>query len=565
MKKRVAAMPVIAVLLLSLLPFAVFAQEPPAPAPETPAPAPAAQATAPAPADGAADEFTTAVYYGKKFFELNDYASAFEQFAKADALRPDQAAVLYDMALTLAKAGRYAEAQVKADRYTQLFPQGAEKSLIQRLQLDLGFQRVLKDKRKADEDYVDLFGRASFLYSKNELADALAIFRQAETLRPTDPAAVYNQAIVLQKQGELTKAVERYRHYAELERDPEQRATVDQRVFAIEKELEEMRTMIVCPFCGHKLPQTAHWCHRCWHGPYDVKSAVWNSRACGEGASATRTTYYSDNRFEKNDVLPCLFQNGTMLETLRYTPQRQRAIQDARKAEGWTYNGEVIQGFADKVRYQQGGEYLEKVTASSGEILTFVAHKAGEGFYLLDREDLVIDAQKYTARYTFDANNRIAHEQVEYQNAAACNHLIGMTADYVYQNDALMQVNLQGGYEGFAAEGSPKTEWAATVAYAYDEQSRVQKEELTVTKFQKTYAQRPQGELREEVKTLYMTMRPKQPVDLLRVGDLCATSGNVMIGNLIDLRPFYAMSPNLAVALPRGVVRAVVSFTYPPR
>jgi len=72
------------------------------------------------------------------------------------------------------------------------------------------------------------------------------------------------------------------------------------------------------------------------------------------------------------------------------------------------------------------------------------------------------------------------------------------------------------------------------------------------------------GELREEVSRMYVSMRPKRPIEsAIRLGDLCATSGNQLLSNLIDLRPFYAMSQNLAVALPLGVTRANVSFTYP--
>jgi len=43
----------------------------------------------------------------------------------------------------------------------------------------------------------------------------------------------------------------------------------------------------------------------------------------------------------------------------------------------------------------------------------------------------------------------------------------------------------------------------------------------------------------------------------------CATAGNVFVGNAIDLRPFYAMSPNVSMLLPYGVTKATVSFTYP--
>jgi hypothetical protein len=59
-------------------------------------------------------------------------------------------------------------------------------------------------------------------------------------------------------------------------------------------------------------------------------------------------------------------------------------------------------------------------------------------------------------------------------------------------------------------------------------------------------------------------MRVKKPVEsILRVGDACATSGNALLLNAIDLRPFYAMSPNLTFALPAGVTKATVTFGYP--
>jgi hypothetical protein len=199
-----------------------------------------------------------------------------------------------------------------------------------------------------------------------------------------------------------------------------------------------------------------------------------------------------------------------------------------------------------------------------GEILTYAAHKADEGVCLLDREDIVIDGQRYTNRYTFDASGRIAQQQVDYQNTAACNHIIGMTADYAYANDALSSVTIRGGYEGYPAEGKPKSDWAATVAYTYDDKSRVAKEELAVTSFNKTYELKPQGALRDDINRLYPTMRVKRPIEnVQRIGDLCATSGGLNLANAIDLRPFYAMSPNLAIALQNGVAKAVVTFTYP--
>lgn len=536
-------------LLIMLLALGAFAQEPPPAASE--------------------DEFAKAVFFGKKFAEMGDYPAAYEHLAKADELKPDQSAVVYNMAVVLARAGRYADAQVAVEKYQRLFPEGPEKALITKLQYELDFQRELQKKRQADQEYSDLFNRARFVYGRGELADALRLFKQAEQLRPADPAAVYNQAIVLEKQGDFAASIERYRRYAQLETDVEAKGKIDEHVFALQRELDDMRTKMVCSFCGHKLPLGATWCHRCWHGPYLVSSPVWNSRPCVEGASATRATYFSDERFNRNDILACMQKNGTMRETLSYTPARQRAIQDARRAEGWTYMGDVLQNWSDRqgnqVRYTQGPEYLEKVTSTvAGEILTYAAHPGGEGYWLLDREDLVIDAQRYTNRYSYDASGRIAQQQVEYQNNAGCNHFIDMTADYQYSGETLNAVSIKGAYEGFPAEGSPKTDWSATVAFSYDEKGRLSKEELSLASFNKTYQQRPHGELRDEVSRLYTSMRPKRPIENAhRMGDLCGTQGTTLLSNPIDLRPFYVMSPNLAIALQSGVARAVVSFTYP--
>ena len=521
------------------------------------------------PAATADEDFNKAVFFGKKFADMGDYASAYEHYARADALKADDPAVLYNMGVVLARAGRYSEAQVKVDRYLKLFPEGVERPNMAKLQLELEFQRELQKKRQADQEYADLFNRAKFLYGRGEIAEAVKAFEQAERLRPTDPAAVYNQALVHEKQGDYVKAIERFRRYAELESDPAAKASIDERVYDLQREVDDMRSKIVCSFCGRKLPHQATWCERCWHGPYLVQQPVWSSRPCIEGASATRSTYFAEDRFHRNDILPCMFKGESMLEAFRYTPAKQNEIREARKAEGWTYTGDMLTGWADKagnsVKYVQGADYLEKITSTSGgEILTYVAHSAGEGVWLLDREDIVIDAQRYTNRYTFDAAGRIARQQVDYQNTAACNHLVSMTGDFAYQNDLLTSVAIKGGYEGFVPEGKPKTDWTANVVYTYDDKARVAKEELAVTSFTKTYDQKAQGALRDEVNRLYTNMRVRRPIEnVQRIGDLCAMSGTLSLGNAIDLRPFYAMSPNLAIALQNGIMKAVVTFTYP--
>lgn len=552
-----------AVAAVLLVAFGALAQEPPSAPPAAMPPA----ATPAAAEASSSDEFAKAVYFGKKFFEMSDYAAAYQQFAKADALQPDQPGVLYDMAMLLARAGRYSEAQAKVDRYNQLFPAGGEKPLVAKLQLELEFQRELQKKRQADAEYGELFTRGRFLYAKNDLAAALKLFQDAEQQRPNDPAAVFNQGVIYEKLGDFAKAEDRFRHYEDFINDPDEKAGVDQRLLVLESEIDDMKTKIVCPFCGFRLGLGATWCPHCWHGTYLTSSPLSNTRPCGEGASATRATYYSDDRFAKNDNLPCLW-NGTILEALRYTPARQKAIQDARKAEGWTYSGEILQGWADKqgnqLRYVQGPDYLERIVSpSGGEILQFAAHHVDSG-WLLDREDVVIDGQKYTSHYAFDEKNRIVGQTVDYQNAAACGHVISMAADYVYTGDALTSVKVHGGYEGYVVEGMPKVDWQVAIAYTYDQLSRVTKEDLAVTTLAKTYNNKPVGAARDEVSALYANMRVRRPVEnIARVGDLCGTSGTTVVGNPIDLRPFYALAPDLAMLIPFGVSRATVTLTYP--
>jgi Flp pilus assembly protein TadD len=543
------------ILAAFLVAATALAQEPPAP---QPAPAPPPSAAMPV-----SEDFTKAVYFGKKFAEMKDYANAYQQFAKADSLQPDHPQVLYNMAVLLAKSGRFSESQAKVDRYNQLFPAGAEKPMVTNLQLELEFQRELQKKRQVEQEYTELFTRGRFLYTKNDLAAALKQFQDAEQKRPTDPAAVYNQAVIYEKLGEFAKASERFHRYEELEPDADAKSATNQRLLALESEMEDTKTKIVCPFCGLRLPIGATWCHRCWHGPYLTSSPVWSSRPCGDGATATRATYYADGRFARNDTLSCLF-DGTMLESLRYSASRQRAIQEARKSEGWTYSGDIIQGFRDQVKYVQGADYLEKIVApGSGEILEFEAHAAGN-VYLLDREDVIIDGQKYTNRYSFDAQNRIAQQQVEYQNAAGCNHVIAMTADVAYQNDLMSAVKITGGYEGVVVEGSPKVDWTTTIAYTYDPAGRVAKEDATVAAFNKVYRVKPYGHERDDVSKIYDRMRVNRPIEnMLAVGDRCGTAGNLFLTNPIDLRPFYAITPNLATTLGNGVTRATVTFTYP--
>jgi len=466
------------------------------------------------------DEFSKAVFFGQKFYSMKDYTAAYAQFAKADQLQPDVAGVLYDMALTLAKAGRVSEAQQKVDRYNQLYPSGPEKENLGKLQLELDFQRELQKKKQAEDEYTELFTRGRFLYQKGDYDASLKLFQDAEQKRPNDPAPVYNEGVIFEKRGEFATAAERFHRFASL--DAAAKADIEPHILALESEIDDMKTKIVCSFCGLRLPLGAMWCPRCWHGPYA------NARACSDGA--TRTSFYADDRVARNETLSCV-----PFDDLRYTPAKQKQIQDARKREGWTYDGEILSGPG----LVQGADYLERAG-----LLTYRAHKAGDA-WLLDREELVLDGQTVTSRYAYDAQNRIARQDVSYVNAAACGHLIDMAAEVTPAG-----VLFHGGYDGFPSEGAPHAAW----------QAELKSNQLAVTSFTKEYMQKPQGNLRDEVNALYPTMRVKRPIEnVLRTGDLCAKSGTTLLGNPIDLRPFYAVAPNFAMLLPFGVTKVTVT------
>ena len=66
---------------MRIVPIVLFLAAFTAVAQETPSPAPPAPVT-----DSTVEEFEKAGFFGKKFFDLKEYGSAFDQFAKAEEL-----------------------------------------------------------------------------------------------------------------------------------------------------------------------------------------------------------------------------------------------------------------------------------------------------------------------------------------------------------------------------------------------------------------------------------------------------------------------------------------------
>lgn len=513
------------------------------------------------------DEFVRAAKFATKYFELGDMSSAYERLREAATMVPNHPAIIYNTAVVLVRMGRYAEAEEQIATYLSLFPDGAEAPQVKNLQIDLEFQRDLQKKQQANQNYIELFNRARFAYEQGDYPQALNLFQQAEQLHPDDAPAVYNQALAHEALGNYEKSTERLRHYLAVSRDTTRKAEVDRKIFQLEAEIASRKTSFVCPFCGLKLAIGTTWCHRCWHGPYDLESPRLNTLPCGVGASATRTSFYSEDRLARNETLPCEIRAENYLEQVRYSKGRQRAVQEARRQEGWTYRGDVIHAKEEdgEVRVELiQGDYLQHLLArDSGDALGFLASPHGEGVWLLDREELVIDGRTYVKTYQYDEAGRIVAERVRYQNDAACGHVIETTATYVREGDRIVRVDFSGGNTGFTLEGEPTTSWAAALTRSFDEGGRIDRETFEMSRYDKIYKERPQGPMREDVKRMYPQSRPGREMDILRKGDLCAMVGNRLVSNPIDLRPFQSIAPNLALLIPPGVVKIAVDYNYP--
>ncbi|HEY0594071.1 MAG TPA: zinc ribbon domain-containing protein, partial [Thermoanaerobaculia bacterium] len=355
------------------------------------------------------------------------------------------------------------------------------------------------------------------------------------------------------------------REFQALSSAPAEKARIDAKLFELEREIQEMRTMIVCPFCGHKLPESATWCPHCWKGPYLASGTGWSARSCAKGASAIRTTSFPGARLAQNEELPCLAEAGSLRDELRYSRSRQKAIRQARRAEGWTYEGENLATHRD----QEGreirlvhGQYLERLVApASGDQLTFAARKGAGGAWLLEREEFILDGQIFHKRYEYDPQDRIVRETVDYESTA-CGHRIEVEAAYAWEGGRVARADLRGGYTGFEVEGLPTVAWTGAITSSVDATGRVDAEHFALASWTKTYAKRPEAPFRLVAEQAYGGVRAKKPIDLSKAGDFCAMSGTRRLGNPIDLRPFYTFFPNVAISLPWGVTEVKTVFTY---
>jgi hypothetical protein len=546
-------------LLAFLVALPLAAQEPPGVAPDEPVELTQEE-------QQKREEFVNAASHGVKFFERGDIASAYEQFVAADGIYPNHPTVVYNMAVLLVRLGRLAEAQEKVDLYFRLHPDGPEAAEMRTLRSDIDFERKWQKQQQETLGYIELFNRAKFHYARGELAEALAQFQRAGDLRPGDPAAFLNQALVLERLGEYPRAIDALRKFQALSSNPGEKARIDAKLFALEREIQEMRTMLVCPFCGHKLPGTAAWCPLCWKGPYVDAGTGWSARRCAPGWSAIRSTTFAGGRLAQNEELGCLVGEPSIRDEIRYSRSRQKAIRAARRAEGWTYEGERLASHRD----QEGreirlvhGEYLERLIAPvSGDVLEFSARQDGDGNWLLESEEFVLDGQKFTKRYEYDERGRIARETVV-TDAITCAHRIESEAAYTWEGERVARADVRGGYTGYEMEGAPVVAWTGTITSTVDANGRPDTETFVVGSHTKTFAKRPEPPFRLIAEQVYGGVRTRRPLDIAKNGDYCATSGTRRLGNQIDLRPFYTLFPSVAIAVPFGVTEVKTTFTHP--
>lgn len=525
-------------------------------------------AATPVPAQVAAadpqEEFATAFDFGSRFFEAGNFSAALTFFENADAIVRDQPATLFNVALILARLERHDEAQQRVDRFAQLFPQSPHSEAVKRLQREIQFGVEVGKLERRNDEYRRLFNRALLLNDKGDRGEALDAFRQAEQLNADDPPLLFNMAALHEANGDLERAVALNKSY--LATGPTNASEVDRTVFDLENEIVDKRTRRMCPFCGEKLAGGARWCHRCWHGPYETDGAH-NARACGDGTTVTRTSIDVAGKVRSRETLACMYPAHSMSAFVEFGRQRQQAIWKLREAEGWTRAGGTLvsrarDGVSD-LKLEQGSFLRAVELLPAGERLEFAAHQTTDGIWQLDREPYADGDQIFDKKYVYDAAGRIASERTTYESDR-CRHVISTTTSYTHGDYGVTSALVRGGYDGAGAEGAPKVQWEATVSRQFDASGRLLKEEVVVGSFQKTWMTKPAGPIGTQVRTIYAGLKPKRVMDVRAIGDFCGQSEGERLGEPIDLRSLYTLSPALALRLDPGVSRVVVDYGTAP-
>jgi len=508
------------------------------------------------------EEFGTAFDFARRFFEAGNFAAALTFFENADTVSRDQPAVLFNTALVLMKLERHDQAQQRLDRFQQLYPQSQHAERVKMLQREIQFAIEVRKRARHDEDYRLLFNRGRLLNDKGTRHEALEAFKQAEQLNPADPPLLFNMGALYEAEGDVERAVSFYRRY--IATTPPNRNEIEQKLFDLENEIVEKRTRIMCPFCGEKLPVGARWCHRCWHGPYELDGAL-NARACGTETTVTRTATDVAGKVRENETLACLYPGASVRELVQYDSRRQRALWKQREEEGWTRAGggpvSRARNGIPEIRLQQATHLAEVELLPAGEVYRFDAHQTTDGIWLLDAEPFAVADQRFDKRYVYDAEGRVIAEHVTYESVQ-CRHTVAYAAAYTYGDYGIASAVVRGGYEGSKTEGTPAVQWEATISRQFDSVGRLANEQVQVAAHQKTWPVKPPGAIGAQIRKTYPGLKAKRPIDLRPAGDFCGQWGAERGMEPIDLRALYTLSPALAIRLNPGVFKVVVNYRY---
>ena len=507
-------------------------------------------------------ELLAAATFGSRFYESGDFPAALEQFRAAEKLVPAHPAVLFNLAVVLARMGRYDDAQIKVHTYRALYPDGEEIPQVLELQVDLDWVRELKKRSDIERAYLGLFASGRSAFEAGDYRRAADAFRQAQSTRPADSPAAFNQAVSLEAIGDYEGAIALL---ASIDTPAVDRSLIDSRIALLQAEIADSKSHTVCGFCGRKLPSSGGHCPDCGRGPFLPSSPQWNTRSCSPGAEARRTMYLVNEQLHGSEQLSCLHP-GTWEAALRYSSPKRRSIVAARTVDGWTYRENRISAFRageETIELVKERDRLSRILSpSSGWVLDISGQSQNDGRWLVTAEDRLIDGQQFQKRTEYDAAGRITREHVSYQGANSCGNMIDIRAEWAWDGERLNSIALSGGYEGYATEGSPVTQWTGKVNFTYSADGRLQIEELGIERFEKRYTKLPR-DLKRVLEPHYPGIRRDEQIDLLPGGDVCGTPGGTPVRNPIDLRAFDAWSPNLAVLLPTGVSRISVRFAYP--
>jgi protein O-mannosyl-transferase len=154
---------------------------------------------------------------GTAYLEEGRYEEALYQFKKLEDIRPNNALMLYNMALVLPYLGKPDEAMQRMGRALQIYPdlnkkyRELGKFYVTVGQADRAIAYFSNAMRANKYDYRAYAGMAEALDLKGRFEEALRFYRQALEWRPKDEKLQNNMGFILIRQGRVDEAIACFR------------------------------------------------------------------------------------------------------------------------------------------------------------------------------------------------------------------------------------------------------------------------------------------------------------------------------------------------------------------